>query len=145
MKFKAPITKLAILLVLVLVAFNTPVQETTPKVKYLIEETMDNVKIDFDNDGDLDYIIAGVFPDRHQGRVYLIENRGTKYAKPEYIYSYPTIPVKQKLEVSMIEDITTIYTIGTSPGGRETKYTGTLIGGQFEGMTLPPVTSDTKS
>lgn len=76
-----------------------------PKIKYLERNTMDVVKIDYDNDGDLDYIIAGVFSIRYQGRVYLVENRGTKFNRPEYIYSYPTVPLKQKLNIEQLDDL----------------------------------------
>jgi hypothetical protein len=100
------------------------------------------VKTDYDLDGDIDYIVAGVIPEKNQGRVYLIENKGDSFKKPEYIYSYPTIPIKQVIEVEQQKEFTLIRTIGTSPSGEETKVVGTLFKGQFEGMLVSPITSN---
>ena len=118
--------------------------QKTPVIKYFDPATTDQIQLDFDNDGDLDYIIAGVIADKHQGRVYLVENKGNKYAKPEYIYSFPSIPVKQVLEIDQQNHIVTINTTGTSPTGVERKYIGTLVKGQFEGMLAPPATFNPK-
>lgn len=139
MKLKNHIIKPAITLALGLFTYIAQCQET-PTIKYFDKNTIHEVKIDYDNDGDLDYIVAGVIPERNQGRVYLIENKGTKLGKPEYIYSFPTIPVKQHLDIQQKDNITTINIFGTSPTGEQTKFVGTLIKGVFEGMILPPVT-----
>jgi len=112
--------------------------QQSPAIKYLEKETVDEVKIDFDNDGDLDLIIAGVFLDKNQGRVYIVEANGNKYGKPEYVYSYPTIGTKQQLEVQQKENLTTIYTTGTSPTGELKKYIGMLRNGVFDGLLVPP-------
>lgn len=139
MNFKNHIIKPAITLALGLFTYIAQSQET-PIFKYFDKNTIDKVRIDYDNDGDLDYIVAGVNPERNQGRVYLIENKGTKFGKPEYIYSFPTIPVKQYLDIQQKDNITIINIIGTSPTGEQTKFVGTLIKGEFEGLILPPIT-----
>lgn len=119
---------------------NSLYSQDKPVIKYFDKTTTDTVQLDFDEDGDLDFIIAGVVADKHQGRVYLVENKGNKFAKPEYIYSFPTIPVKQKLVIEHKDQIITINTTGTSPKGKKQKYVGTLIKGNFEGVLAPPAT-----
>lgn len=114
-----------------------------PSIKHLDEETLDEVKIDIDNDGDLDVIVAGVFVKKNQGRVYLLINSGLKYDKPEFIYSFPSIGMKQTIEVVKEGSTTTVSTMGTSPTGKQDKYTATLFNGTFEGLTIPPISSDT--
>jgi hypothetical protein len=133
--------KLAVLPTLLTITLNANGQ-SAPKIKYFETTTIDQVQIDFDNDGDLDLIIAGVNADRNQGRVYLVENRGGKLGKPEYIYSFPSIAVKQELRVSQDKDVTTINIEGTSPNGDKRNYVGTLVRGAFEGMIAPPITAD---
>lgn len=139
MRFKIHSIKSIITLVLCLVAFIVQSQEL-PTFKYFDKNTVDEVEIDYDNDGDLDYIIAGVISEKNQGRVYLVENNGMKFNKPEYIYSFPTIPIKQQLDILQKGNITTINIIGTSPTGGQTKFVGTLIKGMFEGMLIAPAT-----
>ncbi len=109
--------------------------------KFLDKNTMNNTKIDYDNDGDLDFIYVGVIADRNQGRVYLVENKGKNFAKPEYIFSYPTIPIKQHLKISLQKNILKIKIIGTSTKGIKTKYTATVNKGEFQGVLIPPATS----
>ena len=133
--------KSAITLTLGLFTYVAQSQET-PTVKYFDKSTIHEVKIDYDNDGDMDYIVAGVIPDKNQGRVYLVENKGAKLGKPEYIYSFPTIPVKQHLDIQQKDNVTTINVIGTSPTGKKSKFIGTLYKGEFAGMIIPPITSD---
>lgn len=116
-----------------------------PNIKYLDEETIDEVKIDYDKDGDVDLIIAGVYVKKNQGRVYLIENNGSKYNKPEHIFSFPSIGFKQEIEILQDENMTTINVIGTSPTGKKEKFTATLFKGEFEGLTIPPITSVSKN
>jgi hypothetical protein len=141
MKIRNLNLKQLVVLLLFLCASAAKSQET-PIIKYFDVNTIDEVKIDYDNDGDVDYIMAGVIPERDQGRIYLVENKGNKFGKPEYIYSFPTIPVKQQLTIHQKDNITTINIIGTSPTGEETKIIVTLYKGKFEGMLLPPITSD---
>lgn len=140
MVFKNKQILILLIFVMLLSSFTSQSQEL-PKIKLLEDTTLDIVKIDFDNDGDLDVIVAGVFSIRDQGRIYLIENKGSRYNKPEYIYSYPTIPLKQHLNVEQKDDFITIITTGISPAGKETKYTGTLHKGVFVGLLLPPATA----
>jgi len=141
MKIRNLNLKQSIVLLLFLCTSAAKSQET-PIIKYFDANTIDQVKIDYDNDGDVDYIMAGVIPERDQGRVYLVENKGNKFGKPEYIYSFPTIPVKQQLTIHQKDNITTINIIGTSPTGKETEIIVTLYKGKFEGMLAPPITSD---
>jgi len=112
-----------------------------PRIKFLDEETIGQVEIDYDKDGDKDLIIVGVYVKKNQGRVYIVKNEGFGYAKPEYIFSFPTIGFKQKIETQQDNDITTIIVTGTSPTGEQKKFTLTLFKGEFEGLLLPPVTS----
>lgn len=138
-------TILTCLTVIVCLFFTTTsIAQKTPTIKYFDPLTIDQIQLDIDSDGDLDYIIVGVIANKHQGRVYLVENKGNKYAKPEYIYSFPTIPVKQVLKIEQQNNIVTINTTGTSPKGDERKYVGTLVKGQFEGVLTPPVTFNPK-
>ena len=137
------LVKLVTLPTLFLITLNMYGQKV-PSIKYFHEETVDQVSIDYDGDGDLDLIVAGVNPDRLQGRVYLIENKGSKFGKPEYLYSFPSVPLKQKLVVSQDKAVTKIDVKGTSPAGKQVSYVGTLIKGNFEGMTIPPVTASIK-
>jgi|TARA_B110000967_G_C18583335_1_gene410793 hypothetical protein len=94
------------------------------------------VKIDFDKDGDLDLIVAGVFVKKNQGRVYAIRNNGLDYAKPEFIFSFPSIGRKQEIEVK--QEVAT----GTYPIGKKDKFTATLFNGIFEGLIIPPISFD---
>jgi hypothetical protein len=142
MTFKT-LLRLATLPTLLLITVNTYGQKA-PIIKYFHPETIDEVSIDYDNDGDLDFIVAGVNPDRLQGRVYLIENKGSKLGKPEYIYSFPSIPLKQELIIEQKDMVTTITIKGTSPTGEQRDYVGTLLKGTFEGMLVPPVTASIK-
>jgi hypothetical protein len=135
--------KLVTLPTLFLITLNLYGQKV-PNIKYFHEETVDEVRIDYDGDGDLDYIVAGVNPERLQGRVYLIENKGNKFGKPEYLYSFPSVPLKQKLVISQENSITKIDVKGTSPAGKQVSYIGTLVRGNFEGVTVPPVTASIK-
>ncbi len=139
MNLKNKILKQVIALSLGLFTYIAQSQEA-PTFKYFEKNTIDEVKIDFDNDGDLDYIVAGVISDKNQGRVYLVENKGTKLGKPEYIYSFPTIPIKQHLEIHQDDNITTITIFGTSPTGEKTKFVAILNKGVFEGLILQPAT-----
>ena len=100
------------------------------------------MKIDYDGDGDMDLIIAGVFVEKNQGRVYTIKNNGQKYDKPEFIYSFPSIGMKQNIEILQDGDLITIITIGTSPSGKQDKFIATLYKGEFEGLIVPAITSD---
>lgn len=135
--------RLATLPTLFLITLNMYGQNA-PSIKYFHQETVDEVRIDYDGDGDLDLIVAGVNPERLQGRVYLIENKGGKYGKPEYLYSFPSVPLKQKLVISQNNNVTKIDVTGTSPAGKQVSYVGTLIKGNFEGVTIPPVTASIK-
>ena len=143
MKLQNQIIKRATVFVLILFTYVAQSQEA-PTIKYFDKNTVDEVKIDYDNDGDSDYIIVGVIPERDQGRIYLVENKGKKFGKPAYIYSFPTIPVKQHLTILKKDNITTINVIGTSPTGKESKITVTLYKGQFEGLLIPPVSSESQ-
>ncbi len=143
MYLKIHIVKSAISLTLGLIALIAHSQQT-PTIKFFDENTIHQVKIDYDNDGDMDYIVAGVISEKNQGRIYLVENKGTKLGKPEYIYSFPTIPVKQHLDIQQNSNITTIHVIGTSTSGKKTKFIGTLYKGKFAGMIIPPITSDSQ-
>lgn len=113
-----------------------------PNIKHLDEETLDKVKIDLDKDGDMDLIIAGVFVKKNQGRVYLVKNTGLRYEKPEFIFSFPSIGMKQEIEIIQEGSTTTIVAMGTSPTGKKDKFTATLFNGNFEGVTIPPISSD---
>ena len=119
--------------------YSNSYSQQAPNIKFLDKETIDLVKIDFDKDGDMDLIVAGVYVKKNQGRVYIIENNGLKYEKPEYIFSFPSIGLKQNIELEQDGDITTIIVIGTSPTGKQDKFTGTLFKGDFEGLTIPPI------
>jgi hypothetical protein len=121
--------------------YSNSYSQKTPNIRNLNEETIDEVKIDFDKDGDLDLIVAGVFVKKNQGRVYAIRNNGLDYAKPEFIFSFPSIGRKQKIEVKQEGAITTIVATGTSPTGKKDKFTATLFNGRFEGL-IPPISFD---
>jgi len=132
------------LVTIVIIGFSSAIAQSQDfsALKYFDQNTIHEVQIDYDLDGDIDYIVAGVIPKKNQGRVYLIENKGDSFKKPEYIYSFPTIPIKQVIEVEQQKEFTIIRTIGTSPSGKETKVVGTLFKGQFEGMLVSPITSN---
>lgn len=115
--------------------------QNIPIFKHIDKNTIEEVKIDYDQDGDFDFIVVGVVSDRDQGRVYLVENKGEKLGKPEYIYSFPTISIKQQLDIKQKDNITTINIVGTAPDLKQTKFTVTLYKGKFEGMLVPPITS----
>lgn len=100
------------------------------------------MKIDFDKDGDLDLIVAGVFVKKNQGRVYAIRNNGLDYAKPEFIFSFPSIGRKQEIEVKQEGATATIVATGTYPIGKKDKFTATLFNGIFEGLIIPPISFD---
>lgn len=121
--------------------FSNSYSQETPYIKYLDGETLDKVQIDYDNDGDLDLVIAGVFVKKNQGRVYLIENTGSKYGKPEHLFSFPSIGLKQKMKIHKDGDTTTIATLGTAPNGKQESYKATLNKGNFEGLTIPPIST----
>lgn len=140
MKLRINPKKIFFILLLVFVTLHVKSQEI-PTLKYLDAATLEQLKIDYDNDGDIDYIVAGVFTEKNQGRVYLIENKGNSFKKPEYIYSYPTITVKQQLSLEQKENLITIRTVGTAPNGDETNITGTIYNGFFEGVIVSPVVS----
>ena len=140
MKYKNNLVSPMITFVLILFFVNSYAQKS-PDIKYLDDETVDKVLIDYDNDGDIDIIVAGVVVKKNQGRVYLIENTGLKYSKPEHLFSFPSIGLKQKLKIEKDGDIITIATLGTSPEGKQESYKATLNKGNFEGLTIPPVSS----
>ncbi len=100
------------------------------------------MKIDFDKDGDLDLIVAGVFVKKNQGRVYAIRNNGLDYAKPEFIFSFPSIGRKQEIEVKQEGATATIVATGTYPIGKKDKFTAILFNGIFEGLIIPPISFD---
>ncbi len=110
-------------------------------IKYLDDETIDQVETDYDNDGDMDIIIAGVYVKKNQGRVYLIKNNGENYDKPEYVFSFPSIGRKQKIELYKEGSITKIIMTGTSPSGQQDKFVATLNKKGFDGILIPPVSS----
>ena len=141
MKLQILLEKQVILAVLILFSF-TAKSQNIPILKYIDKNTIEEVKIDYDQDGDTDFILVGVVSDRDQGRVYLVENKGSKLGKPEYIYSFPTISVKQQLDINQKDNITTINVVGTAPDNKQTKYVVTLYKGKFEGMLVPPITSN---
>lgn len=143
MKQKKRIIKQVITAAIFLFSFIAQSQES-PIFRYFDESTINNVKIDYDMDGDLDYVYVGVIPEKHQGRVYLVENKEKTLGKPEYIYSFPTIPVKQHIDIQQKKNVTTIRITGTSPKGIQTKYVVTLFNGKFEGLLTQPVTSDSQ-
>jgi len=141
MKLQTLLKKQVILVVIVL--FTTTIySQNTHIFKHIDKNTIDEVKIDYDLDGDLDYIVVGVVSARDQGRVYLVENKGSKLDKPEYIYSFPTISVKQHIDIQQKDNITTINIVGTAPDNKQTKFSVTLYKGKFEGMLVPPITSN---
>jgi hypothetical protein len=123
--------------------FLNSYSQRTLDIKYLDKETIDQVKIDYDKDGDLDIIVAGVFVKKNQGRVYLIKNNGIAYKKPEHIFSFPSIGTKQNIELVQDGNTTKIIMTGTSPTGKKDKFTATLNKGEFEGLLIPPVSSGT--
>lgn len=133
--------KQAILVIIILFSFTGKSQNSSI-YKYFDENTIDEVKIDYDQDGDLDYIVVGVVTGRDQGRVYLVENKGDKLEKPEYIYSFPTISIKQHLVTNQKDNVTTINIDGTSPEGKQTNFEITLYKGEFQGMLIPPIKSN---
>lgn len=141
MKLQNLLKKEVVLIAFILFSV-TGKSQNTQIYKYIDKNTTDEVKIDYDQDGDLDYIVVGVVPERDQGRVYLIENKGAKLGKPEYIYSFPTIPLKQHIAIQQKDKITTINIVGTSPEGKQTKFEITLYKGTFQGLLIPPVTSN---
>lgn len=122
--------------------FLNSYSQKTPIIKYLDKETIDEVKVDYDNDGDMDLIISGVFVKKNQGRVYIIKNNGLNYDKPEYLFSFPSIGRKQEIEIVQDGNLTTIIVIGTSPTGKQNKFSATLFKGVFEGLMIPPVSSN---
>jgi len=132
--------KLSITFLLMFFIFDALGQE--PKIfKHFDDSTIDKVNIDFDKDGDLDFIYAGVITDRNQGRVYLVENKGSKFKKPQYIFSFPTIAVKQNIIIDIKDNIIKIIMIGVSPKNVKTRYVATIDNGEFQGLLIPPVTS----
>ena len=140
MNLKISFVKLLVTILLIFCLSEAYAQEH--KVfKHFDKKTMNNIKIDYDKDGDLDFIYVGVIADRNQGRVYLIENKGDKFAKPEYIYSYPTISIKQYIEIEHKDNLITINLVGTSPKNVITKFAATIDNGKFQGLLVPPVTS----
>lgn len=141
MKLQNLLEKQVILAAFIFFSFTAKGQNT-PIFKHIDKNTIEEVKIDYDQDGDIDFIVVGVVPDRDQGRVYLVENKGAKLGKPEYIYSFPTISVKQQLDIKQEGNITTINVVGTAPDQKQTKYIVTLYKGKFEGMLVPPITSN---
>ena len=140
MKHKINTKSPLITLILTLFFLNSYSQKTL-NIKYLDEETIDQIKIDYDKDGDLDIIVAGVFVKKNQGRVYLINNNGITYNKPEHIFSFPSIGTKQKIELLQEGNTTKIVMTGTSPDGKKDKFTATLFKGEFEGLLIPAVSS----
>jgi translation elongation factor P/translation initiation factor 5A len=140
MKYINNLVSPTITFALVLFFLNSYSQEPT-YIKYLDLETIDKVEIDYDNDGDLDFVIAGVFVKKNQGRVYLIENIGLEYNKPEHLFSFPSIGLKQKMRIDIDGETTTIRALGTSPEGKQESYTATLNKGIFQGLTIPPVST----
>lgn len=144
MLYKISFKKHIVSIVFVLFFLNSYSQEYS-NIKFLDEETIDEVRIDYDQDGDIDLIIAGVFVKKNQGRVYLIKNNGLKYDKPEHIFSFPSIGFKQEIEIIQDEDMTTISVVGTSPTGKREKFLATLFKGQFEGLTIPAISSESKN
>ena len=140
MKQKVNIKNPLITVALTLFFLNSYSQNAL-NIKYLDEETIDQVEIDYDKDGDMDIIIAGVYVKKNQGRVYLIKNNGVNYDKPEYIFSYPSIGMKQEIELYQEGNITKIIMIGTSPKGQQDTFVATLNSGKFDGILLPPVSS----
>ena len=143
MNYKINLKCLVVVPVFIFICFNSFSQET-PNIKYLNPETIDKFQVDIDQDGDLDLIVAGVFIEKNQGRVYVVRNKGKKFDKPDYVYSYPTIGLKQELIVSIKNNKTIITTTGTSPTGERENYTATLDRGKLEGLTIPPVSSNSK-
>lgn len=140
MKLQTLLEKQVIFAVFILFSC-TGKSQNIPILKHIDKNTINEVKIDYDQDGDFDFIVVGVVSDRDQGRVYLVENKGEKLGKPEYIYSFPTISVKQQLDIKQKDNITTINVVGTAPDFKQIKYIVTLYKGKFEGMLVPPVTS----
>lgn len=141
MKLQNLLEKQVIFVAFILFSITT-YSQNVPIIKYLDLDTIDEVQIDYDQDGDLDYVIAGFAPDRNQGRIYLVENQDGKLNKPEYIYSFPTIGMKQNIAIHQKDNITTINVIGTSPEGKQSKFEVTLFKGAFQGMLIPPITSN---
>mgnify|MGYP000253125421 CR=1 FL=1 len=113
--------------------------QEAPVIKHLDEETIDEIKVDYDKDGDLDLIVAGVFVKKNQGRVYMINNNGASYSKPEYLFSFPTIGRKQEISVNQNGELTKITVLGTTPTGEQNKFSATLLNGKFEGVTIPAI------
>ncbi|MDT0552306.1 FG-GAP repeat protein [Urechidicola vernalis] len=113
--------------------------QKVPVIKHLDEETIDEIKIDFDKDGDLDVIVAGVFVKKNQGRVYMVKNNSFGYSKPEYLFSFPTIGRKQEISINQSGDLTKITVLGTSPTGKQNEFNATLLKGRFEGVTIPAI------
>ena len=140
MNLKKSFLKLSGTLLLTFCFFNAYSQEHK-LFKYLDKNTIDSVKIDYDKDGDLDFIYVGVIANRNQGRVYLVENKGNKFGKPEYIYSYPTISIKQNIEIQQKDNFITINLVGTSPENVKSKFAAVINKRGFQGLLVPPVTS----
>ena len=140
MKFK----KNLLIIAFSLFFFNIYSQDI-PNIKHLEKETIDQVKVDFDKDGDIDIIVAGVHLKKNQGRVFLIRNNGVEYDKPEYIFSYPSIGFKQEIKLFHDDNTTKIVMTGTSPTGKRDEFTATLYKGEFQGMLIPPISTETKN
>ena len=51
--------------------------------------------------------------------------------------------MKQEIELLQDGNTTKIIMIGTSPTGKQDKFTATLHKGEFDGILLPPVSSGT--
>ena len=141
MNLKKSLLKLSVTLLLSFCFFKASSQEH--KIfKHFDKNTIDRVEIDYDKDGDLDFIYVGVIANRNQGRVYLIENKGQgEFGKPEYIYSYPTISIKQSIEIQQRGNFITINLVGTSPKNVKSKFAAVINKGGFQGLLVPPVTS----
>ena len=140
MNLKISFVKLLVTILLIFCISEAYAQEH--KVfKHFDKKTMNNIKIDYDKDGDLDFIYVGVIANRNQGRVYLVENKGNKFGKPEYIYSYPTISIKQNIEIQQKDNFITINLVGTSPENVKSTFAAVINKKGFQGLLVPPVTS----
>ncbi|PHR69638.1 MAG: hypothetical protein COA67_09510 [Lutibacter sp.] len=138
--FKSPL----IILTFTLLYLNS-YSQNIPNIKYLDKETIDQVEVDYDNDGDIDIIVAGVHVKKNQGRVFLVKNNGVEYEKPEYIFSYPSIGFKQEIKLIQDDNTTKVIMTGTSPTGKKDEFTATLYKGEFQGLLIPPISSEPKN